>query len=232
MLGLVTAMPLVWVMLTGAVLNHTVDWKLDQIQLTHPWLLQAYGMAPSGEPSGVVIGLHQAVEWDGQLFLDAVPLEVSGNLVGAVADGDGVAVVTHEAVLRLDETGSAVEILESVSLPATPLTGVAAQGGRTFLKNADGWHEVGPEWLEFAPAEKAPFAAQALSVVENEDIKSRLRSAWTRGGLPASRVVLDLHAGRFLGSFGRYFYDVVVVCTLWLCLTGLVLFFRKPRRSR
>lgn len=225
-------MPLVWVMLTGAVLNHTVDWKLDQIQLKHPWLLRAYGMAPSGEPSGVVIGRNQAVEWDGQLFLDAVPLEVSGNLVGAVADGDGVAVVTHEAVLRLDEAGATVEILDSVSLPSIPLTGVAAQDGGTFLKNADGWHEVGPDWLEFTIAGEAPFSAQVLSVVENEDSKSQLRSAWTRGGLPASRVVLDLHAGRFLGSFARYFYDAVVVCTLWLCLTGLILFFRKPRRSR
>lgn len=231
-LGLLTALPLIWVMLTGALLNHTVDWKLDEIQLTHPWLLSAYGMAPSGEPTGVMIGRHQVVEWDGQLFLDARPLESSGNLLGAVTDGDGVAVITSDAVLRLDESGATIELLDGVSLPVLPLTGVAAQDGRTFLRNGAGWHLVGPDWLEFTPATEAPFSAQALSAVENEDTKTRLRNAWTRGGLPASRVILDLHAGRFLGSFSKYFYDAVVVCTLWLCLTGLILFFRKPRRNR
>ncbi len=231
-LGVVTALPLVWVMLTGAVLNHTVDWQLDRIQLTQPWLLRAYGMTPSGEPAGVLVGKHQIAEWDGQLFLDAVPLEVSGSLVGAVPDGDGVAIVTSDSVLRLDASGAAVESLDGVSLPELPLTGVALHDGKTLLRNAGGWQEVDPDWIEFTPAAEAPFAKQALSPVENEDTRKRLQDAWTRGGLPASRVVLDLHAGRFLGPFTRYFYDFVVVCTLWLCLTGLILYFRKPRRNR
>lgn len=231
-LGLLTALPLVWVVITGALLNHTVDWKLDRIQLNHPWLLRAYGMAPSGEPAGVTVGRHEIVAWDGQIFLNEEPLEVSGSLVGAVADGDGVAVVTSDAVLRLDESGHPVEVLDRVSLPAIPLTGVAAADGRTLVRNAGGWHEVDPDWLEFSSVGELRVADQALSAVENQDSRRRLRSAWSRGGLPASRVLLDLHAGRFLGSFARYFYDFVALCTLWLCLTGLILFFRKPRSNR
>ena len=231
-LGFLTALPLVWVVITGALLNHTVDWKLDRIQLIHPWLLRAYGMVPSGDPVGVTIGRHEIVEWDGQLFLNAEPLAVSGNLVGAVADDDGLAVVTSDAVLRLDESGAVVETLDRVALPEIPLTGVAAEHGRTLLRNAGGWHVVGPGWLEFTPAGEVSVVGQTPSPMANEDSINRLRSAWSRGGLPASRVVLDLHAGRFLGSFARYFYDFVAICTLWLCLTGLILFFRKPRQNR
>jgi hypothetical protein len=233
MLGLLTALPLVWVVITGALLNHTVDLKLDRIQLTHPWLLRAYGMVPSGEPVAVRVGPHEIVEWDGQIFLNEEPLEISGNLVGAVADDKGLAVITSDAVLRLDPSGAAVETLDRISLPEIPLTGVATADGRTLLRNAGGWLVVGPDWLEFTPATgEVPATRQTPSRLSDEDTKNRLRSAWSRGGLPASRVLLDLHAGRFLGSFARYFYDFVALCCIWLCLTGLILFFRSPRRNR
>ena len=231
-LGILTVLPLIWVMLTGAALNHTVDWKLDRIQLSHPWILGAYGMVPTGVPNGLMAGSHEIVEWDGQIFLDTTPLEISGTLVGAVIDGIGVAVITDDEVLRLDKSGATVETLRGASLPETPLTGVAVHEGVTFLKTDAGWHEVGGDWLDFTRSAITPFTRQVLSPVENEETKSRLRSAWTRGGLPASRVILDLHAGRFLGPFARYFYDIVVVCTLWLCLTGVILFLRKPRHTR
>jgi len=233
-LGVFAALPLVWLLLTGAVLNHTVDWNLDQTELDHPWILRAYGMTPSGTPQGIMVGEHQVAEWDGQLFFNAIPLEVSGSLIGAVADGQdgGIAVITSEAVLRLDAASEVVELLDEVSLPSTPLDGVAVRDGKPLLKNAAGWHEVDQDWLEFTVAEEAPFAKQALATVENEEAKQKLSEAWTRGGLPASRVVLDLHSGRFLGSFGKYFFDFVAICTLWLCVTGLILFFRKAQRKR
>ena len=232
LLGVVTALPIIWVTLTGGLLNHTVGWKLDQIQLDHPWLLRAYGMTPSGDPRGMAVGPWRIAEWDGQIFLNGNAVEVSGNLIGAVADGDGVAIVTSDAVLRTDESGDVIETLDAVSLPAPPLTGVAELRGKTLLKNADGWHEADADWLEFVPATEAPFSTAALATVENETVKAGLRSAWSRGGLPASRVILDLHAGRFLGGFTTYFYDFVVICTLILCTTGLILFFRTPRRNR
>jgi hypothetical protein len=227
----ITVLPLVWVMVTGAMLNHTVDWKLDQIQLTHHWVLRAYGMTPTGDPAGLVVGHHQIVEWDGQVFVDASPLEIAGNLLGAVADGNGLAVITSDAAVRLDGSGAIVESLGSVSLPELPLTGVASDEGKVFVENRDGWHQVGEDWLEFTKSEAAPVAKQTLSAVADEASRSRLQHAWTRGGLPASRVILDLHAGRFLGFFGKYFYDFVIICTLCLCLSGLVLFLRKPGRS-
>jgi hypothetical protein len=232
-LGMIAVLPLIWVMLTGVMLNHTLDWKLDRIQLNHPWILSAYGMTPTGEPVGLTAGSHQIAEWDGQIFLDAKPLEVSGSLIGAVADGDGIAVVTSSAILRLDASGSIVELLDGASIPAAPLQAVAHQDGKTLLRNADGWHEAGVDWLDFTERdEDAEFVEQMLSPLENETARTRLRTAWTHGGLPASRVVLDLHAGKFLGAFSKYFYDVVAVCTLWLCLTGVILFVRKPRRIR
>lgn len=231
-LGILCTLPLLWVTLTGAALNHTVDWQLDRIRIDHPWLLRAYGMAPSGEPVRISAGRHEVALWDGQVFLDASPLEVAGTLVGAVTDGNGVAVVTDTGVLRLDGSGAVIESLDGVSLPEPPLLATAEENGKVLLKNAAGWHEVDEAWLEFTPRGQISTSPQTPSPIADQASRQRLGRAWSDGGLPASRVLLDLHAGKFLGSFSKYFYDIVALCTLWLCVTGAILFFRKPRRNR
>ena len=230
LLGMFAALPLVWVVLTGAVLNHTTDWGLDRIMISHPWLLRAYGMVPEGEPLGVTLQGNHVAEWDGLIFLNGKVVQASGRLVGALADEAGLAVVTETQVLRVLENGEVLETVEELSLPALPLTGVHAAGGEKFLQNAEGWHRVGADWLEFVKVED-DFEAQRLEPVP-ADQSTALQSAWGEGGLPLSRVLLDAHAGHFLGGFSKYFYDLVAVATLWLCATGVILFFRKPRPAR
>jgi hypothetical protein len=225
-----SALPLVWVVLTGAVLNHTVDWKLDRIMIDHPWLLRAYGMVPKGEPSGMSAGNFQVAEWDGLVFVNGKAVEMSGRLIGALADGNGVAVVTDSQVLRINESGEVLETMDELSLPTLPLTGIHASDGAMFLKNGEGWHRVEKDWLEFVKASD-DLEAQNLRPLPPEKLPA-LRKAWGEGELPLSRILLDAHAGRFLGGFGKYFHDLVAVATLWLCATGVILFFRKPRPVR
>lgn len=230
-LGLFAAVPLVWVVITGALLNHTVDWKLDQIMISHPWVLGVYGMVPKGDPRGLEIDGHQVAEWDGLVFVDGKRVELSGRLLGGAKSWDGMVVVTDSQVMRLDAAGQLVEVLDEVSLPALPLTGVHVGEGGIHLQNAAGWHRVLEGWLNFEKTTSA-FEPQALAALVDPARIEPLRDEWSNGGLPVSRVLLDLHAGHFLGSFSKYFYDLVAIATVWLCVTGLILFFRKPRRSR
>lgn len=230
LLGVLLVLPLVWVVVTGAVLNHTVDWKLDQVMIDYPLVLQAYRMVPNGEPVAVEVGAWEVVQWDGLVFVNGEVVSVPGRLVGAVADGEGVAVVTSTHVLRVHSSGEVLETLDELSLPALPLTGVSAVDGGLLLRNADGWHSVEKDWLEFMKVDRDVQAQQAGSLSSSK--ADRLRSRWAQGGLPLSRVLLDAHAGHFLGAFSKYFYDFVAIATVWLCVSGLILFFRKPKRTR
>jgi len=231
-LGALTVLPLAWVTITGWLLNHTVDWRLDQRQIDHPWILEAYGMTPSGKASGLLVENHSIMEWDGQIFLNDKPLDVRGKLIGAVLDRQGLAVVTESAVLRVSRSGEVVETLDELALPETPLLACATHDGSVLLKNAEGWHEASEDWLEFHLRPEADFPTAPLTPVEDPDALKPLRRTWAQGGLPVSRVVLDLHAGRFLGPFANYFYDFVSLCTMILCVTGVILFFRTSRRTR
>jgi hypothetical protein len=189
-------------------------------------------MTPGGEAKGVEIGRHHVIEWDGQIFLGTTPLQASGKLLGAVPDGSGLALVTDKAVLRIESSGQVLETLDELALPELPLSGCALRDGKVLLANVAGWHEVAPDWLAFRPRPNLDFPAQSLVPVTDPAILNPLRRSWAQGGLPASRVILDLHAGRFLGPFARYFYDFVSLCTVILCVTGAVLFFRTSRRQR
>ena len=229
-IGLLSALPLLWVVVTGALLNHTVDWKLDERMVDHPWVMRAYGMSPRGEPRVVDAAGHRVAVWDGMVFLDGELLDLPGELVGAVADGDGLAVVSSSHVLRLNGNSEQIELLDSASLPGVPLTGVRRQGNRIDLRDGSGWHEVVDDWLDFRDA--ADGEAQTLEPLPDGAERQALYQAWSQGGLPLSRILLDLHAGKFLGAMGRYFYDLVALATIILCITGGVLFFRKPRRNR
>lgn len=230
-LGLFAAVPLVWVVITGALLNHTVDWKLDRIMISHPWVLGVYGMTPKGGARGIEIEGHQVAEWDGLIFIDGKRVEMTGRLLGGAKSGEGMVVVTDSQVMRLDMAGELIEVLDEVSLPALPLTGVHEAEGVIQLRNAAGWYRVLEGWLNFEKTASA-FDPQPLSPLTEPGRLEALRAEWSGGGLPVSRVLLDLHAGHFLGSFSKYFYDFVAIATVWLCVTGLILFFRKPRRSR
>ena len=217
--------------MTGALLNHTVDWKLDEKTVDHPLVMDAYGMSPKGDPVGLEMGGLRVAGWDGQVFVDGRRLDVQGDLLGAVADGDGLAVVTSTQVVRLDRGGETVEVLDGVALPGSPLTGVQESGRQIFLRHDGTWHEVLDGWLEFRAGERV-LQTQELKPVADQAERRALRKAWSQGGLPVSRILLDLHAARFLGGFSTYFYDLVAVTTIILCVTGVILFFRQPRRPR
>ena len=99
------------------------------------------------------------------------------------------------------------------------------------LHSSDGWHLADADWLEFSDISETVTPISLQPLVDG-DLKDALGSRWAGGGISLSRFVLDLHAGNFLGNFAAYFYDFVVLCTLWLIGTGLVLQYRASRRNR
>ena len=229
-LGMVSALPLIWVLLTGLVLNHSEDLGLDTVELNSPLVLSAYGMTPTGEPVSVAVHDHSITLWDGIVFFDQSPLNIEGEFLTAIALDDCIAVVSDQSVMRVGLDGGIIEKLDELSLPAVPLLEAGILNQQMALRSSDGWHLADVDWIEFSEVNES-VTAIALQPLGPGDLKNVLQSKWAGGGISLSRFVLDLHAGNFLGSFAAYFYDFVVLCTLWLIGTGLVLQYRASRRS-
>jgi len=41
------------------------------------------------------------------------------------------------------------------------------------------------------------------------------------------RILSDLHSGRILPGVGRYLFDLTALCLLYLCMSGVLLWFRR-----
>ena len=231
LLGMLAAVPLIWVLLTGVLLNHSSDLGLDEIELKSPVVLSAYGMTPQGDPMSIIVGNHTVTAWDGIVFFDNEVLALEGELLTALLVKEEIAVVSDVAVLRIAQNGEVIEKLDELSLPNIPLLNAGLIGDQMALYAADTWYIADGEWLEFSET-SAPDQQFSLISLEDGALKDSLSTQWAGGGISLSRFVLDLHSGNFLGSFANYFYDFVALCTLWLIGSGLVLQFRSSRRNK
>jgi hypothetical protein len=230
-LGMLAALPLVWVLVTGFLLNHSDDFGLNEKQVESPTVLAWYGMVPEGQAMLSRVGGEELVCWDGVVFLNRNVVEVIGQPLGVGKHGSQTAVVSAESVSLFDDQGELVESLDELSLPSLPILATSQVGDSVVLKNAEGWWQADEDWLEFELLDSVGTIA-GMTECSDPEVLENLRVAWSGGGIPMDRFILDLHAGHFLGDFAKYFYDVVVVATLWLIITGLVLQYRTTRRSR
>jgi uncharacterized iron-regulated membrane protein len=84
------------------------------------------------------------------------------------------------------------------------------------------------DWLEAVPdsGEGAPdwFTASDSLSGDQRDI---LATAFRGEGLSLSRIILDLHSGRFFGVIGVILYDLAAICLVILGITGTMLWFRR-----
>ena len=152
-LGLITALPLIWVLATGVVLNHAEDWGLHEKMTTNPTVLSWYGMTPKSEPQSIELNGLKITHWDGLTFLQEEPLKLNGSFVAAIPFQQGCMVASTEEVLLFDAEGGLIETLDELSLPELPLIAVGENKQLPALKNATGWHQPDEDWIEFTEIE-------------------------------------------------------------------------------
>lgn len=228
---MLAAIPLVWVLITGFLLNHSEDFGLEEKRITSSLVLKFYGMTPKGEPVVYQASTVDLVHWDGVNFLNNKTIDLTGEPLGVASVNGDIVVASPDSVSIFDQSGLLLETLDELSLPSLPLFGVGEAEGEVALKNQESWWRPDQDWLEFSKTKTAEMSVASTDRVSDEQ-RALLTAAWSGGGLPASRVILDLHAGHFFGDAAKYFYDLVTVCTLWLIGTGVVLQYRTSRRNR
>lgn len=238
-LGIIAALPLLLISLTGLLLNHTDDLGLDERHADADVILDRYGMALEGEPRTFAAGDHYISQWGDQLFFDGEALDaIDGSLVGAASLGEGIAVVLAPSrILLYDDAGSLMEVLGE----ATLTFGEIVRAGRTterelVIEDVEGRrHAFAPDLLSFEThaAESrgtTPQVAWADPIATAPpDLRDKMATAYRGEGVSWYRVLLDMHTGKLFGLPGRYLADVVAVAVIVLVFTGLRLGLRSPK---
>ncbi len=227
-LGLLAALPLLWLSLSGILLNHAASLGLDDAEVSTGWVLKRYHQIPEGEPKGVQVGDRKIASWDGLTFLDNELLEIPGDLVGAGAYKNKLIIATDERFVVLDGTGQMILELDELSLPALPIEAIMAEDTRVGIQAGGEVWSFSDDFLSF---EKASFfrTTSALTPLDDSDRKSLSTAIQTRNAMPLSRVILDAHSGKLFGWPGWLLTDLAAGSVIVLTLLGLRLF--KKRQS-
>ncbi len=232
--GLFLLLPLTIACLTGLILNHTVDLDLSNRHVTANWIQARYGMTLGGKPEAYGLdGKAYAATWDGKTFHRKNIISDTSPLVGAVPLRDGTAVVTSSAVHYFGLDGELIETLDSLTLPATPISKAGRTGNLTLvLETASGTFTSDENLLDFTESPADQETNWSTKATPTDADRKTWKTTFSGNGIPLDRLILDLHSGRFFGTIGKWIYDLTVIGVLLLSATGLILFFRPRRRNK
>ncbi len=234
--GLAAALVIVIVAITGVLLNHVEEFGLRETTTTLPFLTRHYAPSSDVAMTGTALNGTWLVAAEGRLFLDGRGVaEIGEGFRGAVVLDDIIAVASASDIVLLTHDGFLIERLGQASLPGA-VERIGLVDGQVAVATARGSFAADDEFLAWRPltggsaGDTAPTAVVwALPGTVPDNIRTEVLGALGRAGVSLERLVLDLHTGRILGSWGVYLVDLAALSLIFLVVTGI--FRRRPRNG-
>ncbi|WP_126456664.1 PepSY domain-containing protein [Sulfuriflexus mobilis] len=229
-IGLSVALLTVILAVSGLMLNHTDRLGLDRQHVASEWLLDWYGIeAPARLSSYPVAQEHVSLVED-RLYLGqrVLPGHYT-QLVGVLSFDKLIIIAVDQQLLIATSGGEIVERIGEVEgLPAAPLA-IGRLGNRQLaLRTADGIYLTNVEFTAWQAGSLAPTDIDWSTPGTLPDkLGQTLRRHYQQSTLPVERVVLDIHSGRILGSFGVYLMDIAAILLIILAASGSLIWAQQ-----
>ena len=199
---------LVVLAVTGMTINHAHDWGLDSKPLPPVFQRWVYGIEASDEK---FCGPDVAIKAECSRVFAALVLP-AGSLL-----------LTKDSLLLVDESGQLVEKLAVGVVGLSDLQAGYQDGATIYLRDAHKTIRTDSELMEH-------------SVITAEEANGLNEFGWQERGETAQaitweRLMLDLHAARFLGSFAKLVNDLVAVIILIMAASGLWMYLLKRKAN-
>jgi hypothetical protein len=224
---------LLWLSVSGVVLNHSTGLGLAERRVTAPWLLDWYGIDMPPIAASYAAGSARLTLVGEQLYIDSEPA-FSGvtGLRGAVAAGGYIIAATPDDLLVF--SGS-FELLDRVRLESLLPAAVDALGrredsGDVVLKTAAGTLSVDVASFDVNSRSVKDESVQwSKPLAPSPALQSAIAASYRGEGISLERLLYDLHSGRVLERAGILLMDAAGVLIIALSVSGLILWL-KPRK--
>lgn len=220
-LGIVSALFVLLLAVTGLLLNHTHELGLDRAPLENPALRKLYGVEAAPAPAGLVQSLPagELAVSSGRLRLGARDIGDCPQLVGVVEQPGQVLAVCSNRLWLLTPEGEVIDQADGVRGVPEGLTAVGQGEGQVLLRRGDESLAVNLSDLSLKPAAPAP------GVTWTEVTGQASPSA----DLDWEQLLLDLHSGRLFGRFGVLLMDAMALLFVALAVSGIIMWRRRHR---
>jgi len=207
-LALLVGLWLALLALSGMMINHAHDWGLDRGELPRPVLSLVYGIE-RGTPD--YCSVTEAI---GPACVD---------VFARVALPTGELLLAATQVFVLDTQGHVIETLAAGHLGLSGLQSGLSQGDELYLSDGSKTIRTDPDLLDVEVLDPATAEALKGAPWQHHDAST--------DSLTWERLLLDLHAARFLGPAARWFNDLMAGLILVLAASGGWLYRAKRRRD-
>ena len=232
-MGIFAALFVIVLTITGLALNHTDELGLDSSTVQSDTLLDWYGIHAPEIKTGYRAGAHHVTEVGDHVYWDTAEIPgVYSPLIGVV-ENSGLMIIAVEGHLLLFTADG--ELIEQLGSAAGVPAGMRAIGltanGNLAIRAAHGYYQTSADFLEWNETDDLD-AVWAHSEEPSLQLKQAIQASWRGSGLPMERVMLDLHSGRILGSWGVYLVDAAAILFLMLAVSGVWLWSKRRSSAR
>ena len=228
-IGLSVVVMVIFLAISGLLLNHSPSIGLSQQTLRSQWLLDWYGFETTA-----LTGFQLEKQWlshpgGHDLFLNDKPVaRCQAPLLGASHTPSLLLALCQDELVILTPEGDLIEKISTINgLPentsALQVAGteiLISSNGKTLSLNIDtlGIQASNTHVTEWSKATPLP-----RMLIEQLNQRAELP------GISMETLILDLHSGRFFGTAGVLFVDLVGLLICLLALTGLWAWYSHHR---
>jgi hypothetical protein len=220
-IGVLAALFVVMLSVTGILLNHSHDFGFDTRPLESRWLRHYYGL-PAERDQGL---RHRLVAGELQVrseFLQFNQQKIApcSQLLSVIEQGQLVLAACSGRLFLLTQDGELVDQADALrGVPEGPALLSLVQG-QVILQQGDRRFQVDLTDLSLRPLAR-DMAAPAAKVISIETAV---------GDIHWERVLFDVHSGRLFGRYGPWLMDIMAVLFVVLAVSGLVMARRRHHR--
>lgn len=230
-IGIISTLLVIFIAVTGVLINHSHQLSLDTAQVKQTWLLDYYGIKAPTDIALYQVSPKHLVSSANQLWLeDKLILEANSPLLGAAVHNEMIVAIDDQHLYLLSPLG---ELFETQSMATGLPKNIQAMGQaeQLWLKTTSGLYMADGDLIEWTKTQ--PYAPidwlKPIDSPETAKFAQQIRASH----LSWERVLLDLHSGRFFGSLGPWIMDLVALSLLIMAFTGLYIWLQqKPPRKK
>ncbi len=212
--------------ISGVLLNHAERLAISG-SFVPEWIAGKY-FTPELHLTGVVLGEHQLVEFDGRLLLDGSGVTFcDGGLLSAVSIHERIIVLCGSDLILLDSAGQLEERISLGQGFAADVDALAVSTADTLvIRSAGRPANLALDTLTLQPSSfTGSWLTSGEVLISQADLPGLLHDAITW-----EQFLLDLHSGAFFGLPGILFSDVLALIIVVMVLSGFVM-AANPRRA-
>lgn len=226
-IGILSAIFVLLLSLTGILLNHTNAWRLNQASLPQSFAAAFYGMTPPVIKSTSENGMTLS-QLDGKAlyFGEQAIGTCQGKLVGAVFVDEIWVLACSNEVILLSPNG---QLIDRKSTDAS-VTNIGRCQSNVCIEYEEDQVQINLDTLELAASIGHNLESMPLQTPPPA-LEAKLRQQYG-SSITWERWIQDLHSGRLIGAWGVYLMDGMAILFVLIALSGIVMWSLGKRRNK